>query len=393
MNRLRLLCDAGVAAGLIFALAAVFLLDRSTSDGDTSGGVEVVEVTEGVRPRSRRLRLAVTRPEHDDMGKLLRTLGDGYRYSEIMIDDLLEAQRLKRYDVLFLTCGEVPAKWWPDRRLMAKPRGSSAAYYFRPKVAERIKASLREYVGSGGTLYASDWRLDFVAAAFPEFIDEARLASGAEQTLEAEVVDPGLVRLLGPSIELRFDKPAWMPAAFVESKVTAYLRGTYKTSDELELSGPLLIRFPFEKGNVIYTSFHNEEQNSETELELLRYLVFATVTARTEARIKETMLSGGFSPAEGNLLSASDARKSIVGEYDCPGKRELRFALGFDDRGAELRLDILSPGGRKFAESGSSTFSNPIAEAEAGRWKYTVTPLNVPYEHFPFTLTIGEKGM
>ncbi len=40
---------------------------------------------------------------------------------------------------------------------------------------------------------------------------------------------------------------------------------------------------------------------------------------------------------------------------------------------------------------GNSTFTIDVPKATAGQWKYTFTPLKVPYENFPFTLTVGEK--
>ena len=56
-------------------------------------------------------RIAVTEPQFDDMGKLLRTLGDGYAYQTIPEDDLLRPESLDRFDILFLTCNGWPTAW------------------------------------------------------------------------------------------------------------------------------------------------------------------------------------------------------------------------------------------------------------------------------------------
>ena len=90
--------------------------------------------------------------------------------------------------------------------------------------------------------------------------------------------------------------------------MTTYLRGRYQPTSGGRRRPPLLVQFPFEAGNVIFTSFHNEAQNSETEMELLRYLVFTTVNAQMDANVQRTMVRGGFSPVERNLLSASGSR-------------------------------------------------------------------------------------
>ena len=93
------------------------------------------------------------------------------------------------------------------------------------------------------------------------------------------------------------------------------------------------MRFSFGEGTVIFTSFHNEAQNSQTELDLLRYLVFSAVNAQLDAGVQRTMVRGGFSPVERNLLSASGGRQKLAGTYECGGARSLQFVVGFEDRG------------------------------------------------------------
>jgi len=393
----RLLIDAGVAAGLVLALAIVFALDKGSSEPNGSGlsiesgeGEGVEGEGEKTGGTSRPIRLGVTLPEYDDMGKLLGTLGSGYRYRTIPAEDLLDAERLAKNDVLFLTCGTVPPEWGKER-LRPGAREGSAVVLARPEIIDQIEESLRTYVARGGTLYASDWRIDLLSIAFPEFIDRNRMAKGAVQTIEAEVVDSGLAKRLGSTIPLRFEKPSWRPAAFRGSEVVTYLQGTYKLIDDREVTGPLLVKFPFEKGTVIFTSFHNEAQNSEIEMELLRYLVFATVTARVEANVRRTMVRGGFSPKERDLLSTSSGGEPVTETYECREGGDLQFVLGFEDQGAQLRLRVSGPDGTPHEETGTKTFRIDVAGAAPGSWQYTITPLEVPYRNFPFTLTIGEK--
>ena len=384
MNPRRLLIDAAAPLALLLALCVVFLLDRGKPRGPQSN-VSASEVTV-----SRPLQLAVTPPEYDDMGKLLDTLGSGYRYTTIAMEDLLDAERLKQYDVVFLTCGGVPREWLGKQTGMGQ-RDAAGVFRARPEIVDQLRKGLRRYVAAGGTLYASDWQFGLMAIAFPDFVDRTKTARGAMQTVRAEVIDPGLQKRLGKTIELKFDKPAWQPAAFDESRVTALIRGTYRTASGGDESGPLLVQFPFEKGNVIFTSFHNEVQASQTELELLRSLVFTTVNAQLDAGVRRTMISGGFSPVERNLLSASGNEQRIEDTYDCSGDKSLQFVLGFEPRGARLRLTVAPPVGESISKEGTSTFTIDVPQATPGKWRYTVTLIEAPYPNFPFSLTIGEK--
>jgi len=386
--RRRLLIDAGVGVGLLLTLLIVFLFNRG--DGTPKPSGELLDVTEPTQPRP--LRLAVTPPEFDDVGKLLRELGSGFRYTTIEFDDLLDVGRLADYDVVFLTCSTLPRDWVGEALHEGDRGGKRGAV--RPQHAKWIRENLRAYVEGGGTLYASDWQFALMQIAFPEFIDHERVASGAAGTIEAEVVDAGLRKRLGPTIELRFDKEAWRPAALITGGVSpaaAYLRGTYQTADGRDVHGPLLVQFSFGKGHVVFTSFHNEKQNSRTERELLRYLVFATVTARIDARATRQMLAGGFSPVDRNLLSASSQDQSLTGKYENAAVSDLQFVLACEKRGAKLHLVVVGPHGESRQESGDETITVDVPAAAAGTWKYTITPIELPDENFPFTITVGQK--
>lgn len=393
----RLLLDAAAAALLLMALLGVFLFDRLRGGSDdvaAMAGDKPAVVVEGDGD-AKALQLAVTPPQYDDVGRLLDALGAGYRHQTISFEDLLDPKKLRQYDVVFLTCRDIRKTWLNPAAPEKERLTAEAAAARRETVKKRVqdlKTSLCDYVGQGGTLYASDWQFDALAVAFPDMVDRAKIAAGAAQTVTADVVDPGLRRRLGATIELNFDKAGWQPAAFKGEKLLTYLEGRFKddTKQANELTGALLVQFPFERGNVIFTSFHNEAQNSETERELLRYLVFATVTARLEAGVQQTMIRGGFSPVERNLLSASPKEQAVAQTYECRSTQPLQFVLGFEPRGAELRLSVVAPDGARREESGTSTFTIGMPGAP-GQWKYTVTPLKVPYQNFPFTLTVGEK--
>ncbi len=395
---LRLVKDALLGLALLAALVLIFVMDarrgpvepgvRGASPVDAETGD--VDESDSATLVGRPLRLAVTPPEYDDMGRLLDSLGEGYRYRTIPYGDFLDAGRLEPYDVVFLTCGGVPRDWL-GRRLRDAQRGASAIFSARQEIVDQLHAAIRRFVAQGGTLYVSDFHFDVLAIAFPELVDRSRVGRGIEQTVEAEVLDAGLRHSLGETIPLRFEMRAWRPAAFAGPQVTALLRGTYQTIDGQRVEGPLLVTFPHGDGTVIFTSFHNEAQNSRIETELLHHLVFATVTAREQTHVRRMMVRGGFSPQQRNLLSASSPSEPVTRSYDCARRGPLQFVLGFEDRGARLRLSIVGPNGSRREKTGTKTFRVDVPDAAAGRWQVTVTPLEIPFRHFPFTLTVGQR--
>ena len=254
-----------------------------------------------------------------------------------------------------------------------------------------MNKSLRDFVENGGTLYASDLRFDALRGAFPEFIDTGKLNSANPQTMTADIVEPGLQEALaGKKIELRFNSGGWKTAAFKRDKVTVYLEGNIVPQAGGQFFTPLLVKFTVGKGAVIYTSFHNAAQNSDTEKKLLKYLVFTAVTSQTETRIATTMIKGGFSPQVSRLLNASEqqATSTYVNKKAGP----LNFVLGFANQGAKFRLTLIAPDKQKYENEGTKSFSMEIANAPAGEWHYTITAIELPYANFPFTLTVGEKA-
>ncbi|MFO0870549.1 MAG: hypothetical protein U0935_16600 [Pirellulales bacterium] len=383
-NVLRLIGDGVLALGLGGVLLLVYGFDLATSRWFAPPSApELVETTVASPTNAdapvKRLRLAVSPHQFDDMGRLLTALGEGYRYDNLPLPDLCDVETLKRYDVIFLTCGGTPDEWQNG----GGPPGRGRDEMIR---------SVRAFVEGGGTLYASDWRIQIVQIAFPELIDTTRLIPGAGQELTASVNDEGLKEVIGPTIHLNFDLGGWFPAAFNGQHVTTYLSGEYAASDGSRRQSPLLVKVPVGQGAIVFTSFHNEKQNSATELELLKYLVFTTVTARVQSEVTQTMVKGGFSSAKQNLLSTSASNPTVSATYNHAQAGALRFVLAFENQGARLRFEVVGPDGKKVQQEGRSTIQLDLPAAPAGAYKYTVTALEVPFENFPFTVTVGQKG-
>jgi hypothetical protein len=339
------------------------------SDGPPPLTIKVIEtLTKEKVTKPRSLRLAVSPPKYDNMGQLLDSLGAGYQWDPITEDELRSSKRLAEFDVVFFTCASTPVRD-PD-----------------------LERSLRAFVENGGTLYASDLRFAALRGAFPEFIARTTDPDGLAQEVRARVVDGGLREALGAEeIKLKFDAYGWKPASFDRARVTTFLEGWYRTVKGKgdKAFTPLLVRFACGKGTVIFTSFHNSKQNSETERKLLRYLVFTAVTAEIERKVETTMITGGFAPAAARRLATSPDDPQVTQTYTNKRAGPLRFALGFANQGAKLRLTLKAPDGREIEQEGEATFTIEVANAPAGEWRYTVTAVRLPFPNFPFTLTVG----
>jgi hypothetical protein len=376
----RQLLDFGVLGGLLVALLVVVLTDRLMPPPQAADNSSVVTTSTPqtvtiVKPvvETKPLRLAVT-PSYqdklgpwDDMAKLLSTLGEGYKFATVTEPELYSAKKFSEFDVLFLTCA---------------PGGDTPA----------LTGNLRNFVSEGGTLYASDWRFDCIAMAFPDFVVKRLTSEGNAQTVHARVVDAGLRDILGDNtVELKFDLDRWKPAAFGGDRVKVLLEGTYNRQTGGTTTAPLLVKFTFGKGTVIFTSFHNEKQNSAIEQKLLKYLVFSAVTAQIEQQVNQTLIQGGFKAQKQNLLSASPGNPEASYTFRATKAGKIRFMLGFDDRGAKLRLTVTTPEGKKIEQEGTSTFAVEAVAGGPADWRYTVTALTLPFADFPFTMTVAES--
>jgi hypothetical protein len=379
---LKYVIDAVVGAALFMALMIVFAIDWFISGParNTLENVNVIPVTS--QGNAKKLKLAVVKTREipdpfvrgkfqkwDDMSKLLKGLGEGYAFDEITENDLIqkhEKNKLGEYDVVFLTCNVNPD-------------------------VDKLVEPLRNYVANGGILYASDWRYEAVAKAFNDMQQENLIGDGMAQQIVADIVDPDLGEALKTrKIPLNFNLGDWKAAAFGGRSVQVLIKGTYKKMKGQEpATAPLLVKFPFNKGTVIFTSFHNEAQNSEIEEQLLQYLVFSLVTASIDAELNSSLDREGFKPQGSNLLS-TPPKGSVKKEYDNKHICDLRFGLGFRNEGYRLRFNIKSPSGKQFTQDCAGTTILEVSSAEVGTWTYTVEALDA-YANFAFRTTVGEK--
>jgi hypothetical protein len=397
------LFDAMAALSLVAALLVVRQFDRSPNLSPPippipqPGNELVVQVHLGEAPKATKterkaLRLGVTSgpKNYDDMGRLLKTLGPGYRYDVIDLDQLRKAGELSRFDIVFLACSVLPGSWLGDQ-VGVSARPDVTIKTFKPEAAAEVKETLRSFVNQGGTLYASDFHLSLLRHSFPEVCDRIH-PEGIKQDIVAAVLDPGLREQVGKSLPLRFDQDDWKSASFRGPGMQVLLEGDFRAVDGSAVHAPLLSKMPFGKGAIIFTSFHNEAVNSDAETKLLKYLVFSAATSQVEREMSAKMIEGGFAPKQSTLITASPGVASVTQSYLSKRIGTMRFQLGFNPEGnARLRLDVRSPDGKTASAEHTSMFTIEVPNAPAGEWQYTITAVSVPYPNFPFRVTVGEE--
>lgn len=204
-------------------------------------------------------RIMVSPPEYDDVREVLLRLGgpnsNVRQLTEVEMEQLRYPAFLSSTELLFLNC---------------KDMEDSVA-------ADKVRcARIRDFVSGGGTLYASDWASDVVAAAFGDLV-EFGPRDGETGTVSAKISDHYLARRLGNSIRLNFDAGGWV-------RVTGFPRDaqTYITDDE---NRPLAIGFMAGQGRVVYTSFHHHAQLSGAQPSDEEKILDWLVTLPTQHRL------------------------------------------------------------------------------------------------------------
>lgn len=315
--------------------------------------------------------LAVTPKEWDNIGAVLGELGDGYEYTKIGWTDLGRVGKLKEFEVVFVNCS-------------ARSRTGAQAW----------SKSLRQYVEDGGALYASDWALELVASAFPEYVRLAR-TRGAPQEIRARVTDADLEELLGGDILLHFDADDWYPIGQVSSSVKIFLRGTYRgMSGRVHRDMPLLVTFRHGKGFVICTAFHNKVQLSEEERKLVRFLVERPVTF-TLFRATQSLLGGSAYKARRQIrgtLSQGDLSRPYL--FSISDSGTLEAVLNWKGYSGDFEVILKSLDGSVIANKrgGTAPLTLELSDAVASNYTLQVRAHETPYTNTPFVLGVGVRA-
>lgn len=188
----------------------------------------------------------VSSPNYDDMGAILDRLG--ISYTDLDMVDLSMANG----GVVMLNCSFV----WDD---------------------EVDLDALERFIADGGTLMASDLTSD----AIEHFTNATFGWGGWGNSVPAEVVDPELAELLGQeTIDLDFDTAINEPASLPPG-ATPLLRASNRDS-------VIAYKFPYQRGSVVYTVFHNHSQPTDVEDALLQALLMVPIAESANTTVADT---------------------------------------------------------------------------------------------------------
>jgi len=216
--------------------------------------IEDADLDQLVAPGPISLRIAVTRPEFDNIGEVLNKLE--YDFETIDDSKLSDAGYLSKFNVLFINCGS----------------GGN------PSTNSR---SLRKFVENGGILYVSDLAAPQISTAFPKEIEFSE-GGQAGQWVKADVTDMDLRKIVGETIKIYFDAPGWQFVTKYSKNIHTHLKGSFSAGFKELKNSPLLVSFSYGKGEVIYTSFHNHAQADEKQEILLNYLVLKSLSSASK---------------------------------------------------------------------------------------------------------------
>jgi len=257
-------------------------VDRVLARVDTNGaGVDLTAdvACQPLVPDDDR-RYLVVQGQYDRIEQVLSRMGlenvdlhDGVPAELNWAESLFQTQDIiNDYDVVFVNCGVEELEF---------ARGLSG----------NATRNIRRYVEQGGSLYVSDWAYELIEQAFPEKInffgaddehDAAQVAIGG--SYNARVIDGGLADEVGQSMTIDFSFQLGTVISEVAPDVTIYLEtdmqyrrevGDDVIADILP-DTPVTVGFRHGLGKVIFTSFHQEEDEDldGPEDAVLRYLVF-----------------------------------------------------------------------------------------------------------------------
>lgn len=117
----------------------------------------------------------------DNIGQVLTRMGPGFGYEKIGWGQIKSLEATSGCDVLFVNC----------------------AMRFMFGYGRRAAPTLRRFVEQGGVLYASDWAVAGIQAAFPEMVEYDM--HGDKGQMPCTVVDRGLQEIVGKKLDIHFD--------------------------------------------------------------------------------------------------------------------------------------------------------------------------------------------
>ncbi len=371
------LAAIGIALLLTFAFGPGVLAE--TTVGSTSG------------------KLAVTPAGYDDMKSVLEKLG--VAPEELTFDQMTTAAALEKYDAIYINCaGEAESP------------------------SDEMVSAIKEYVKNGGVIYASDFAAGVVEKAFPGKINfnggsVSSAHIGSTGDVAAKVVDSGLASVLGQtSVTIKYDLGAWVvvdsPGAGTRVLMTgdvpttgydasAYQNLDYSDSEKLKeamekiQSGstttsntikdkPLVLTFSEGKGEVLYTTFHNEAQLTKEVEAIINWFGIRTRAGRLASATRELVIKGDDIALQ-EIVDGINKGETKTYYFNATGKADFKLTLNFG--GSELGMTITDPAGNEvISQDVQKPPYTTSVQADEGKYKIVIEGKDVPENNYPFVL-------
>lgn len=302
----------------------------------------------------------------DNISEVLKKLGPGFEHETISWRSLKSHEAVVRCDVLFVNC----------------------AFRFVLGYGKKVAPALRRFVEQGGTLYASDWAVAGVQAAFPEMVEYDM--EGKSGRIPCTVVDRGLQEIVGKKLDIHFDT-SWWRMTKVNSAVRVYLEAAIEKGPHQRL--PIIVGFKYGRGNVLCTGFHNKAQVSEQESRLLRFLILQPILARAAADTAQVIQGQQSGPGKEIFGTVDRGKVSQPFVFEAETVVGLLCYVNWSGAGV-LRLTVKDPVGKVHfeRETDRPPLGCEISRTVAGRWTFQVTAVNVPFDNFPYVLTVASSS-
>lgn len=355
-------------------------------------------------------KLAVTPKGYDDMGAVLKDLG--YSATEIDEEDLTSESKLSQYDAVYINCSAATSS-----------------------VFEDAGSAVKKYVEGGGTVYASDWANSIIEKAFPGKIKfyngmgensewagaESNSRVGQEGKVTANVTDSGLAAVLGKtSVEVNFDLSSWAVIDDVGSDTNVLMRGPakvfnfsgsdlsnpdswggsdntwdaqkleelqkQKSSAEKTLDNkPFVVTFKQGKGQVLYTSFHNEAQVTSDTKAVLNWFAVWTKASKLGLAAHE-LADADKQEVLQEVIDSINKGDTKKYKFNATGDADFKVTLNFG--GSALTMTIINPDGKEVSKEVSSPPYTETIKATKGEYTIKVQGTDVPEKNYAFAATV-----
>jgi len=306
-------------------------------------------------------------------------LGLGHKVSVVSEEDLANAQALKNnLKSLFIN--------------------SSTLVFDTAKIS-----AIKDFVKSGGSLYASDMSYSLVEQAFQGKVTfDSYPWVITNQVVKGDVKDKGLADYLNPSapqynLDLDFNGlfVPWVAIDKVSSEVDVYVSADITTGGEnsrLLEDKPLAVAFDEGKGRVVFTSYYFSPWDgavSEQGRKLIDYLVLNTLVGQEINSIKSKLKVDGYTLEKLNVGLFGSAENSAIYGFDVGPEKDLIVAAGW--RHGSFKLNAQKPDGTLMTQIANTSPVYFVAgNAPEGFWKYWISKSNVS-GIYPYVTAVATK--